>query len=1082
MPSAELVEEQQTPYQSVSVARLPGQTVFLSNGSIVASTADEPEHIVTAAMLTAQRPHANSALVIGVGTEGLVPILLRYPFERIDLVTVDEMFHDVVVRHQTQAVQEVFSDHRVNVHFVDPREFLSAREKDGLAGAYDVVFVDFPGPDTAYLNRFYTVDFYRMVHRALSERGVLATRILAGENFAGTELMLFGRSVFRSLEAVFDDVVVTPGEHAWLFASPSHGVVTLDSAELAERFQSQSTRDESVVAEVFANVVPVERVDETLALFTHTGDLDPNTLINSDARPVTLFLSLLMLGEQTGAGLGRPLRAVRSVGLSLFLFPLLALLVLRLYFRASTRSQGQAQAFNGTVLLAVLGAVSMCLSIMLLIAFQNRFGHLFISIGLLSALFMLGLAVGGLGGARLLRKVSERRFWPAHVVSLPVIVLCLTIPHLLSLLTDLPTTPAKVIYHVLFLGTGALCGTAFPVAGFFVERAHKKSGKVAGRLESADHWGGAIGAAIVGVLAIPTLGITVTGIFLGLLVAGVWLLFIAEQLGTSGTLARIPGWGGLADRLEKSRRRHRKSHGRTVGFAIAATIVIVVIASSLLSNAMSVPKVHLDPQWLLNRYHALNLQVEDDPFVHYRIEIEQNEEQRAIVAASRAIAPDVEGYGGPINLLLVVDDEGWFREVSLLESRETPTYTSGIDSWLEEFSGWPLDQPIVVGDGVDVITGATVTSNAVVDILEQSRVRLAVDVLDTPVPARQSSSVLARFGAPTVYIIMALFAVVPLGLRQRPRRQERNAFLLFNLIGAGFLFNLQFSLIHVTRLVFDGLPSPYVLDLFLLTIGVLFLSALFGQIYCGYLCPFGALQELLGKLGLTRKASLKTEQGARWVKFGILAFVLFVFAFNRSASILEVDPLLAIFGFDYSTAMALLLCVIGVCCLYYFRFWCRYLCPVGAFFALFNKLALARRWTKQKSYRACHLGVRNQWEIDCLQCHCCVTADSKQPALETPATGEKESSPAERPKWMGVRGSDVGLLLGMVAVVFLLFVGSVGSPRVAESMGETRDVDVEEIRRQIDEQWLSDHEALYWQSIDDADDGEADENGSSPLY
>ena len=270
--------------------------------------------------------------------------------------------------------------------------------------------------------------------------------------------------------------------------------------------------------------------------------------------------------------------------------------------------------------------------------------------------------------------------------------------------------------------------------------------------------------------------------------------------------------------------------------------------------------------------------------------------------------------------------------MSLLESRETPTYISGIDQWLENFSGWPLHEPITTGDdGVDVITGATVTSNAVVDSLEQCRVRLAVDVLETPVPTEQRASVLARFGPSTVFLILSLLAVVPLGLSPRARRRERNAFLLFNLIGAGFLFNLQFSLTHVTRLVFDGLPSPHVFDLFLLTVGVLILATLFGQIYCGYLCPFGALQELLAKLGLTRKASAKTDRRARRVKFGILALVLLVFAFGRSNSILAVDPLLAFFGFDYSTAMALLLSVIGLCCLFYFRFWCRYFCPVGAF-------------------------------------------------------------------------------------------------------------------------------------------------------
>jgi len=71
----------------------------------------------------------------------------------------------------------------------------------------------------------------------------------------------------------------------------------------------------------------------------------------------------------------------------------------------------------------------------------------------------------------------------------------------------------------------------------------------------------------------------------------------------------------------------------------------------------------------------------------------------------------------------------------------------------------------------------------------------------------------------------------------------------------------------------------------------------------------------------------------------------------------------------------------------------------------------------------------------------------------------------------------------MVAVVFLLGVGSMGSPSAgSDGMGQTRNVDVAEIRRQIGEEWLSDHEALYWQPIDEGGEEGAEGDEASPLY
>jgi hypothetical protein len=59
--------------------------------------------------------------------------------------------------------------------------------------------------------------------------------------------------------------------------------------------------------------------------------------------------------------------------------------------------------------------------------------------------------------------------------------------------------------------------------------------------------------------------------------------------------------------------------------------------------------------------------------------------------------------------------------------------------------------------------------------------------------------------------------------------------------------------------------------------------------------------------------------------------------------------------------------------LFYFRFWCRYFCPFGAFLALSNKLALLQRLAPRRRFEHCDLGVREEYDIDCIRCNRCLT-------------------------------------------------------------------------------------------------------------
>lgn len=164
--------------------------------------------------------------------------------------------------------------------------------------------------------------------------------------------------------------------------------------------------------------------------------------------------------------------------------------------------------------------------------------------------------------------------------------------------------------------------------------------------------------------------------------------------------------------------------------------------------------------------------------------------------------------------------------------------------------------------------------------------------------------------------------------------------------------------------------SFYVMGL-LLAFGVIL-----GRAVCGWLCPFGLIQELIHKLPSPK---LRLKKGFLYVKYVILVVFVFVLPvtvtnymgmgkpafcqFICPAGTLEGGiPLLGTheelrqtIGALFSLKMAILIVTIVGCVLIY-RFFCRVACPLGAIYGLMNKISV------------CHLEVDAQKCVDCGKC------------------------------------------------------------------------------------------------------------------
>ena len=192
-------------------------------------------------------------------------------------------------------------------------------------------------------------------------------------------------------------------------------------------------------------------------------------------------------------------------------------------------------------------------------------------------------------------------------------------------------------------------------------------------------------------------------------------------------------------------------------------------------------------------------------------------------------------------------------------------------------------------------------------------------------------------------------------------------------------------------------PGFYVVGLLLL------FGLLLGRVICGFLCPFGLIQELIYKLPTKKLKKNRLTRRLSWLKYGILAvFAIAIpawFAFRRvplpgfckficPAGTLEGavllllhpanDALRALTGPLFAWKLSVLAGILCAC-VFLYRAFCRFLCPLGALYSLMSRLALlgvrvepARGTDCGACVRVCKLDIRAVGDRECVHCGDCI--------------------------------------------------------------------------------------------------------------
>jgi len=205
-------------------------------------------------------------------------------------------------------------------------------------------------------------------------------------------------------------------------------------------------------------------------------------------------------------------------------------------------------------------------------------------------------------------------------------------------------------------------------------------------------------------------------------------------------------------------------------------------------------------------------------------------------------------------------------------------------------------------------------------------------------------------------------------LVKRPKllKQVRTSYLVFTLFGLGWYFNAQLSVVNILAM-FNALVSGFDWAYFLMEPLVFILwgsvaaSLLFwgrGP-YCGWLCPFGALQELINKIAKAFRIKQVTVPWAIHERIWTFKYLIFLLLFGFSLYSLEwaerlaeVEPFKTAIILKFIREWPFVIFALAVLLpgIFIERFYCRYLCPLGAALAIPGRM---RMFAWLKRYKEC---------------------------------------------------------------------------------------------------------------------------------
>ncbi len=458
-PGQKLLSSKFSPYGKVVVTENEGQLNYYENGLLLFSSGNEIFNEEAIHFSMVQHPAPKDILLISGGIAGTLKEILKYNPRRIDYL---EMNPAII------ALGSAFSNTRVDqrIHVIekDARRFLKTTIEK-----YDIVLINLPEPSTLQINRFYTLEFFRLIKSRLNPGAVISLGLPSTADYVSENAAQLNSTIYQTLQSVFKNIIILPGQKNYFIVSDApirHDIARLIKEKgISTQYVNQYYLDDDLLKDRSKFIV---------------SQLTKSQGINHDLRPIGFFLQI---------------KYWNSFFQTNYLIIGIALLIIFIVMGFSINSISLG-LFSG-------GFTASSVEIILLIVFQSTYGYVFQMAGVIITLFMMGLAAGSWFQPKITSRSSFRQYF---YLQISLGCFCAVLPFILLAINTFffSDTITMVILGVLTLIVSFLTGMEFSVSTLL---RIGNTANMPAKNYAADLFGSALGAIVISIFLIPLAGV-----------------------------------------------------------------------------------------------------------------------------------------------------------------------------------------------------------------------------------------------------------------------------------------------------------------------------------------------------------------------------------------------------------------------------------------------------------------------------------------------------------------------------------------------------------------------------------------------
>jgi hypothetical protein len=285
-----------------------------------------------------------------------------------------------------------------------------------------------------------------------------------------------------------------------------------------------------------------------------------------------------------------------------------------------------------------------------------------------------------------------------------------------------------------------------------------------------------------------------------------------------------------------------------------------------------------------------------------------------------------------MDVAVLVDAAGYVKDLQILRHNETPSFLQKVErkGLLKDLEGVPFASGFDPAGGVDVVTGATSTSEAIIECAKLGSRQIASQELGMAVPEESPSAF--SVGIPEIVLILLyLLALFGVYNQFRYKKVLRWLTLVTGLVVLGFWFSVPLTLSRINLFLLGYWPDWHdKIYWYILVFGFFLVLMLTRKnLYCSWICPLGCIQDGLGMIGDAKhRFPHRVNNAASWIQRAVAWVAILLALYFRSPVKVNYE----IFGVSLSlTGATYLFVMTGIffmASLFIKRPWCNYLCPI----------------------------------------------------------------------------------------------------------------------------------------------------------